>query len=390
MAVYTVLTRKTLAGFAAEYDLGRMLKYAGIPAGSVNTHYLLVTSKGKFFLKIDEVKQPQAVQRELDLLLFLRSHHFVCPCPLANRNGKYLSAYEGKTVSLYPYLAGKSLSEKALSLQPLEKIGQTLASLHLLGQTYRKHIENRFCFARMAELYQEIKTQLPPHFRHLTHVLDDELAHQAQYADDHLPKGIIHGDLFADNILFRSDKIAAVLDFEAAGYGKLMYDLATAINALCFIDGAYLIERFEALLGGYQSVRTLTLGEWDAFPNELRFSAFRFTLTRLKDFFLHPMDSQQRVNKDFRDFFDRLQILRRERSGGMDKLLLAMATGYDYRQYQKIRNQNQPSDTCLLARKGKSPGRRTATPNLAAKTSGLTLSVVNAPRSGRRAAATRK
>ncbi len=367
MAIYTILNRKILTGFAAEYELGRLGKFAGIPAGSVNTHYLLVTSKGKFFLKIDEVKPPQDVQRELDLLLFLRSHHFVCPRPLANKNGQYLSEYEGKMVSLYPYLTGKSLSEKALSLRHLEKIGQTLATLHLLGQTYRKHLENRFRFERIVELYQEIKAQLPSHLRHLTHVLDEELEHQAQYAEEHVPKGIIHGDLFADNILFRVEKISAVLDFEAAGYGKLIYDLATAINALCFIDGKYLIERFEALLGGYQKVRTLTLGEWDAFANELRFSAFRFTLTRLKDFFLRPIDGQQRVNKDFRDFFDRLQILRRERAGGMERLLLAMATGYDYRQYQKIRSQNQLIQARPLSRKRKHPGRWTTTPNLAAK-----------------------
>jgi homoserine kinase type II len=166
-------------------------------------------------------------------------------------------------------------------------------------------------------------------------MLDDEMLYQQQYQEDRLPKGIIHGDLFADNLLFRKDKVVGVLDFEAASYGKFIYDVATAVNALCYIDGRYAIDRFNALLAGYQSMRTLTLTEWDAFPNELRFSAFRFTITRLKDFFLHPMEARDRVSKDFREFFDRLQVLRRERPGGMDRLLLAMATGYDYRQYQK-------------------------------------------------------
>src|SRR5260221_527544 len=211
MAVYTVLNQKTLAGFTAAYGLGRLAKFSGVPAGSVNTHYFLTTTKGKFFLKIDEVKQPQEVQRELELLLFLRSQRFASPYPLLDQVGKYVSEYEGKMVSIYPYLAGKSLPEKALSLSHLEKIGQTLATLHLLGQTYRKNLENRFRFERIAELYQEIKAQLPPHFRHLTHVLDEELEHQSQYAEEHLPKGVIHGDLFADNILFRGAEISAVL-----------------------------------------------------------------------------------------------------------------------------------------------------------------------------------
>jgi hypothetical protein len=136
-------------------------------------------------------------------------------------------------------------------------------------------------------------------------------------------------------LLFRGEKIVGLLDFEAACHGKFLFDLATAINALCYSDGHYVSERFEALLAGYQSRRPLSLVEWDAFPNELRFSALRFTVTRLKDFFLHPMDDRSRVNKDFREFFERLQVLRRERSGGMDRLLLAMAIGYDYRQYQR-------------------------------------------------------
>src|SRR5439155_13965794 len=132
-----------------------------------------------------------------------------------------------------------------------------------------------------------------------------------------------------------------ILDFEAACRGKFVYDLATAVNALCFEGRKYQIRRFEALIAGYESLRTLSLPEWDAFPNELRFSALRFTVTRLKDFFLRPVNTGMRIHKDFREFFARLQVLRRERPGGMDRLLLAMATGYDYRKYQKIRVQEK-------------------------------------------------
>ena len=140
------------------------------------------------------------------------------------------------------------------------------------------------------------------------------------------------------------------------------------MNALCYIDDNYLIERFNALLEGYQNVRTLSLGEWDAFPNELRFSALRFTVTRLKDFFLRPMEGRFRINKDFRDFLDRLQVLRRERPGGMDRLLMAMATGYDYRQYQKVREQSKTTRDHAPGQK-KERGRTWAHPsNLASAT----------------------
>lgn len=364
MAIYTVLSRKVLAGFAEDYGLGKLTKTSGVAAGSVNTHYLLETPKGKFFLKIDEAKCRSEAQHELELLLFLRTHGFACPRPLANRDGRFLSDYEGKTVSVCPFIVGTVFAEKDFTLTQLEKTGRALASLHLLGQTYKRPLENRFCFERIADLYPAVKTHLPPHFRHLVHVLDDELNYQAHFAEERLPKGVIHGDLFADNILFRTSKVAAVLDFEAAGHGKFIYDLATAVNALCYIDGNYLSDRFDALVHGYQDARTLSLGEWDAFPNELRFSALRFTITRLKDFFLRPIDAQCRVHKDFRDFFERLQVLRRERSGGMDRLLMAMATGYDYRQYQKVRSQSQPASNLPAHRQGTNGRARVPVPGL--------------------------
>src|SRR5687767_2285024 len=111
MAVYTVLEQKTLAHLAEDYGLGKLSKATGVPAGSVNTHYLLETNKGKFFLKIDEVKSEIEARRELDLLLFLRAQKFACPQPLADRQGRYLRDYRGKAISLYCYLAGKTCSE---------------------------------------------------------------------------------------------------------------------------------------------------------------------------------------------------------------------------------------------------------------------------------------
>ena len=335
MAVYTPLDHKTVTNLVAVYGLGKLNRMVGIPAGSVNTHYVLETTKGKAILKIDEVKSVADAQHELALLHFLRERDFRCPQPLVDRDGQCYHVYKGKPVSLYGMLSGKSVSDTQLTNIQLENIGKTLAALHSLSSGYPKDEDNRFSPDRVFSLYQEVKERLPGYLRHLTHMLDDEVVYQQQYQEDRLPKGIIHGDLFADNLLFRKDTVVGVLDFEAACYGKFIFDIATAVNALCYIDGRYVIDRFAALVKGYQSIRALTLTEWDAFPNELRFSAFRFTITRLRDFFLHPMDARDRVSKDFREFFDRLQVLRRERPGGMDRLLLAMATGYDYRQYQK-------------------------------------------------------
>ncbi|MGH7934492.1 MAG: homoserine kinase, partial [Candidatus Binataceae bacterium] len=336
-AVYTELSKNFLEELADDYNFGRISNVIGIPEGSVNSNYLLEAAKGKFLLRVDEVKSESEVKREIDLLAFLRKHSFPCPHPLQDRTGRFYRDYDGKCVSLFRYHEGRVLAVTRLRPTQLETIGRTLGELHVIGKGYKKGIDNRFSFERIADLYLTVRNRLPNYFRKTMRTLEDEIDYLTRYLEGKLPKGIIHGDMFADNLLFRGEKLVAVLDFEAACRGKFMFDIATAVNALCFVDGAYSLDRFRYLLRGYESIRTLSLAEWDAFPNELRYSSLRFTVTRLHDFFLGRADGTQRINKDFREFFDRLRVLRREKEGGMEALLMAMATGYDYRKYQKVK-----------------------------------------------------
>jgi len=335
MAVYTPLTRKECSRIVEDFGLGDLISYSGVPNGSVNTHYLVETKRGRFLTKIDEVKGELEIKQELELLLFLKRHGFPCFQPMKSKKEKYYHEFHGKYLSVSRYLDGVELSVAALIPAHLEVLGRTLSDLHLIGRGYKKGIDNRFGFSKIATMYQEIRRELPAHLKNIVRVLDDEVSYLDHYLDNNLPKGIIHGDLFADNVKFKGSRLVGILDFEAACRGKLIYDLATAVNALCYLDGRYRIERFEALISGYEALRPLSLPEWDSFPNELRFSALRFTTTRIKDFYLRRMDEGQRTYKDFKEFFDRLLILRREKDGGMEDLLLAMATGYDYRRYQK-------------------------------------------------------
>jgi homoserine kinase type II len=303
MAAYTELHKPFLEQLGEDYNLGRIVGAVSIPQGSVNSNYLIESAKGRFLLRVDEVK----------------------------------TECEGKCASLYRYHEGRIVTAERLRPTQLETIGRTLGELHVIGKGYKKGIDNRFSFERIADLYLTVRNRLPNYFRKITRTLEDEIEYLTRYLEGKLPKGIIHGDLFADNLLFRGEKLTAVLDFEAACRGKFIFDIATAVNALCFVDGGYSLDRFRYLLHGYESVRTLSLAEWDAFPNELRYSSLRFTVTRLHDFFLKPNAGAARVDKDFREFFDRLRVLRREKEGGMEALLMAMATGYDYRKYQKVK-----------------------------------------------------
>ena len=337
MAASTQLTKKEANEVVADYGLAKVSLVRPIREGSVNTHISIETAKGKYLAKIDEVKSEIEVKRELDLLLFLRKHGFPCPVPLADRRGRHCRDWGGKQLSVYKNLDGRTLHAEGLSSGQLENVGRVMADLHLSSKAYKKGVEGRFSFERVAEIYADVRGRLPHYLKKIVRTLDEELQYLQSYLETKLPKGIIHGDLFAENLLFKGEKIVAVLDFEAAGRGKFILDLATAVNALCFVEGRYELKRFEALISGYESLRTLSLAEWDAFPNELRFSAFRFTITRLRDFFLNSVDERKRINKDFQDFYERLLILRREREGGMEAMLLAMATGYDYRKYQKVK-----------------------------------------------------
>ncbi len=335
MAIYTTLTKKDIIRITDEFTLGDLVSFAGVKNGSVNTHYLIDTKRGKYFVKIDEVKSELEVKQEIDLLLYLRKQNFPCLQPLKTKAGRFHIEHQGKCLTVTRHLDGVELPAEAINATQLNALGHALANLHLIGRSYKKGIDNRFGFNRIAAIYREVRRQLPSHLKNIVRVLDDEFAYLENYLDNNLPKGIIHGDLFSDNVKFKGNRLMGIMDFEAACRGKLIYDLATAVNALCFVDDRYRIDRFEALISGYESLRPLSLPEWDSFPNELRFSALRFTVTRVKDFYLRSADDSQRIYKDFKEFYDRLLILRREKSGGMEDILLAMATGYDYRKYQK-------------------------------------------------------
>jgi homoserine kinase type II len=312
MAIYTEFTKKDAAKIVEEFALGDLLSHSGIRNGSVNTHYLLETKRGRFFAKIDEVKSELEVKQELDLLFHLKKQGFPCLQPLKTKTGRYYIEFRSKCLTVSRFLDGTELPTESLTGVHLGTLGQTLANLHLLGRSYKKGIDNRFGFSRIVAIYRDVRRQLPSHLKNIVRVLDDEFSYLENYLDNNLPKGIIHGDFFPDNVKFKGTRLVGVIDFDAACRGKLIYDLATAVNALCYVDQRYRIDRFEALI-----------------------SALRFTVTRIKDFYLRKTDDSQRIYKDFKEFYDRLLVLRREKSGGMEDILLAMATGYDYRKYQK-------------------------------------------------------
>lgn len=331
------LSKKEIGEIAVEYGLPRVLALRDLGEAVPPDRYLLETAKGKYVLALGALRSEMDCKRELDLLLFLRKHGFPCQVPLHDRRGRYGREWLGRALVLCRHIDGQPVEPEALTHGQLENVGRVLGDLHVVTKAYKKGIDNRFGLERVADVYADVRGRLPYYLKRIVRTLDEEVEYLTDYLESKLPKGIIHGELTVEHLRFKGEKVVAVLEIGVACRGKFIFDLANAVNALCYEGGRYHLKRFEALLSGYEGVRTLSLAEWDAFPNELRFSAFRCAALRLRDFFETPADDRQRVNRDFQEFYDRLRILRREREGGMEPILMAMATGYDYRKYQRVK-----------------------------------------------------
>ncbi len=326
---------RELASIAEEFALGEFYSAAGLHRESANSFFVVETRRGKFIVSIDRLKNEAEVKHDIDLLLFLRRHGFQCIQPLKSRGGQHYLHAGGRFISASRNIDGDEVPVSNLTLGQVGAAGHVLADLHLIGRGYKKGVENRSSFPKVAALYQEVRKSLPAHLRTIIRVLDDEVNYLEGYLDNNLPKGVIHGNLSWESMKFKGSRLVGIMNLDRACRGKFIFDLATTVNAICYCGGRYHLDRFEELILGYEGLRPLSLPEWDSFPNELRFSALRTAITSLRDFYLRKDGERQRIQKTFIDFFERLLILRREKDGGMEDLLLSMATGYDYRKYQK-------------------------------------------------------
>lgn len=360
------LDRRAIAEIAEDYGLGKLAAVAPAPPAwcrqpRSTRHILLEAGRGKSILRFDGGRGEIELKREIDLLLFLRKHDFPCPQPIADRKSRLYRDFAGQSLIAFKHIDGRQVDAARLTNTQIEDIGRVLGDLHVIGKGYKKGVDNRFGFESIASTWAEARHGLPAYFKKIVRTLDEETEYLGNYLETKLPRGVIHGELNAGSLLLKGDKVVGILDFEMGFRGRFIFDVATAVNAFCFVDGKYEIKRFESLIAGYESMRTLSLAEWDAFPNELRFSALRLTVARLAQVLATPgaqrglaaitegrvenapvldgpdSEHQRAAVRGFKDHLDRLCVLRRERDGGMEPMLLAMATGYDYRRYQKVK-----------------------------------------------------
>jgi homoserine kinase type II len=282
MSVFTTVTEEQLAGWLRNYAIGALVSLEGIPAGIENTNYFVTTTAGRYVLTLFEKLQNHELPFYLKLMAHLSNHGVPCPRPVANRRDELFGALNGKPAALVSFLPGKDLMRPRP--EHCAQVGAWLADMHRAGKTYRLRMEN----PRGAKWWRAVMPEILPFLSaDEAAMLREEVRFQSLQRRSELPRGVVHADLFRDNVLFENGRLAGVIDFYFACTETLLYDVAVAVNDWCIEPGGRLEpERTTALLGNYRERRAFSDAEVASWPAMLRAGALRFWVSRLYDFHL--------------------------------------------------------------------------------------------------------
>jgi homoserine kinase type II len=288
MAVYTDVAAEELAEFLSGYDIGELLSYKGIAEGVENSNFLLHTTTGYFFLTLYEKRvRLSDLPFFLGLMAHLAQHGITCPQPVATRKGETLGTLAGRPAAIIDFLEG--VWPRKPSAAHCAAVGQALAKLHLAGRDFPMTRVNALSVLGWRPLFDSAGSRADTLQHGLRALLSDELDHLEKSWPKHLPEGVIHADLFPDNVLFLGDKLSGLIDFYFACNDILAYDIAICLNAWCFeTDHSFNVTKARAFLNAYGRERKLSEAEQDALPLLARGAALRILLTRLVDWFNVP------------------------------------------------------------------------------------------------------
>ena len=288
MAVYTDVAAEDLARFLAGYDVGELLSYKGIAEGVENSNFLVHTSTGNFILTLYERR---VAERDLPFFLGLMEHlasrGITCPQPVKNKAGKMLGKLAGRPAAMVTFLDG--LWIRRPSAAHCAALGEALARLHLAGSDFAMRRDNALSVAGWRALYDGCRERAHKVERNIESPVAAELDVLERDWPHGLPQGVIHADLFPDNVFFLGDRLSGLIDFYFACTDTLAYDVAICLNAWCFEpDHSFNVTKARAFLNAYGRERKLSDAEQDALPLLARGAAIRFLLTRLVDWLNVP------------------------------------------------------------------------------------------------------
>ena len=305
MAVYTDVAADELAEFLSHYDIGELLSYKGIAEGVENSNFLLHTTSGSFILTLYEKRVAKNdLPFFLGLMTHLASRGIDCPQPVKNRAGEALSMLAGRPAAIINFLEG--IWPRKPNVTHCAGLGQALAKMHLAGRDFSMTRANALSVSGWRPLFEQAASRADEVQHGLRAFIGAELDYlEGNVWPKHLPDGVIHADLFPDNVFFLGERVSGIIDFTFACNDMLAYDVAICLNAWCFeSDCSFNVTKARAFLNAYGRERQLSEAEQNALPVLARGAALRFLLTRLVDFLdvppgalVRPKDPLEYVRK---------------------------------------------------------------------------------------------
>src|SRR6476619_1359467 len=307
MAVYTDVAAEDLAEFLKSYDIGELTSYKGIAEGVENSNFLLHAASGAYILTLYEKR----VQREdlpffVALMQHLNRKGISCPLPVSRRNGATIGELAGRPAAIVTFLEGMWMRRP--TVEHCRAVGTALAAMHLAGGDFVPERKNALSVDGWRPLWERSAPKAVTVEHGLAAETEAELAFLERHWPTTLPRGVIHADLFPDNVFFLGDKLSGLIDFYFACTDILAYDLAVCLNAWCFeSDHSYNVTKGRSLLNAYGKVRALSEAELKALPVLARGAAMRFLLTRLVDWLAVPDGALVRP-KDPLEYYRKLRF----------------------------------------------------------------------------------
>lgn len=305
MAVYTEVSSDELLDFVAAYDIGAVVSFKGIAEGVENSNFLLQTDRSTYILTIYEKRVAAAdLPFFLGLMDHLAARGIACPTPIHGRDGDALRKLTGKPAAIVSFLEGVWIRRP--TPDHCSQLGAALAKMHLAGEGFRMRRRNALSVAGWRPLFDGCAARADTLEPGLRDDLGRELDLLERSWPDALPAGVIHADLFPDNVFFLAGRLSGLIDFYFACNDFFAYDIAVCMNAWCFeSDGTFNITKARVLLSAYRRVRPISNGELAALPLLARGAALRFLLTRLYDW-LHQVDGALVRPKDPLEYWRKL------------------------------------------------------------------------------------
>ena len=309
MAVYTKINKKDISYINKKFDIGKILEFKGIKQGIENTNYLLRSKNKKFILTIFEKRvSKKEIPFFMKLMDELNNSKINCPKPQQKKDGGYLINIKNKTACIVSFIKGKD--KKSLNLKNCYDIGKMIAEMHQSTKKTNLFRKNSMNIKYLNPLMKSIRFKS----RKLTNVekfLKTNFNNIKKKWPKNLPNGVIHGDLFIDNIFFKNKRLSGVIDFYFAANDYFMYEIAICINALCFDKkkSKFLINRRKVknLIKGYEKIRKITIKEKKSLNILCRGAAIRYFMTRLYDYSNTPKTALIKI-KDPIEYYQKLVI----------------------------------------------------------------------------------